>query len=358
MRLKSSMTTLTEVSYYTRKFLPFGILAFIILFIMFYAVKLLFMTLFGFRGPQKVYTNTVFGKIKKPQVKVASPPAGLKFTLDTIEGRPVTATQAAKVYFLPPQAARFGYREKIYLVAKTLGFDTALIKHKLIDTEASFVDSKQKLAIDITNFNFQYQYSFEKDPAVFTKTVIPSKNEIENKAINFLKTVGRYPEELSKGKTNIIYLRYNPQTKGFTFFPRPTADVNAAEVDFYRPDVDGLSSVSPSYFNSQHFVIMTFYDSGTFKVLKAQIKFFEKSEEQVGTYPVKSGETAWQELQAGGGMIISFPGQKSEVTIKNMFMGYLDPDFYQDYLQPVYVFLGESNFVAYVSAVDNSYFTE
>jgi len=34
---------------------------------------------------------------------------------------------------------------------------------------------------------------------------------------------------------------------------------------------------------------------------------------------------------------------------------YLDPDFYQPYLQPVYLFLGEDQFVAYVPAVSTNH---
>ena len=38
-----------------------------------------------------------------------------------------------------------------------------------------------------------------------------------------------------------------------------------------------------------------------------------------------------------------------------MFMGYYDPDIYQGYLEPVYVFLGTDNFVAFVPAVIDEY---
>jgi hypothetical protein len=38
-----------------------------------------------------------------------------------------------------------------------------------------------------------------------------------------------------------------------------------------------------------------------------------------------------------------------------MFFGYLDPDTEQDYLEPVYIFLGDNNFVAYVAGIDDKY---
>ena len=59
-----------------------------------------------------IYTNEIFGKVSLPEIPGSSSSAGLKFTLDTIEGQPVTATDTAKVYFLPPYNPRFGYSEK------------------------------------------------------------------------------------------------------------------------------------------------------------------------------------------------------------------------------------------------------
>ncbi len=348
--------TLTELSYYSRKFLPFFVLFFLVFLVLFYTVKLFFIYLQATK-PKSVYLNPVFGKIKKPLIDQASESANINFILDTIEGTPVTATEAAQIYFLPPSITRFGYREKIFLMAKNLGFDTTKAKYKLLnDKEAVFDDGKQKLTVDITNFNFSYEYDVRKQKQIFTNVIIPSKNEIENKAINFMKTMGRYPDELTKGKTNLIFLNYNPLSN-VLYVPTTSEGANVVEIDFYREDIGQFPVVAPKYFNSQNFIIMTFYEGG-FKVLKAQIHFFEKSADQSGIYPIKSGETAWGELVAGKGVIISLPPDQKEAVIKKMFMAYLDQDIYQDYLQPVYVFLGDGNFVAYVPAIRSDYLSD
>lgn len=348
--------TLTELSYYSRKLLPFVIIFSIVFMAFFYMIKLLFVYLGGTKKAG-VYTNTAFGKIKKPFVKDASSSASFSFTLDTVEGEPVTATDAAKIFFLPPSATRFGYREKIYLMAKVFGFNTEFVKHKLVDKEANFSDLYQNLNIDITNFNFSYKYKFEKNPGLFTNTTIPEKSVAENKAIDFLKSVSRYPDELSKGKLNTIFLSYNPQTDEFSVSKRPQ-EANMIEVDFYRPDIEGtpqnIPIVSPKYFNSQNYVLMVFQDKD-YKILKAQVRFFEKSNEQVGVYPLKDGNLAWSQLKKGKGIVAQTPKNQGPIIIKKMFMGYLDPDIYQDYLAPVYVFLGENNFVSYIPAVKDDY---
>ena len=344
--------TLTELSYYSRKFLPFGIIGFLLLLIFFYIIKILILL---YTPPQKstVTINPIFQNIPPPKVENATNSAGMSFILDTIEGKPITATAAAQVFFLPQTVTRLNYRQNIYLMAKTFGFDTEIIKHRLEGKTAIFSDSQKRLEIDVTNYNFFYDYQFASQSSLFQETVIPSPKEIENKAIDFLKSVNRYPDELSLGRINILYFYYQPDLNTFSIVEKPQL-ANVVEVDFFRPNLGDFSFISPKFPNSHNFVLMVFYPD-SFKVLRAQIKFFEKSADQVGIYPVKSGDLAWEELTKGKGIILANPKNQKDVTIKSMVFSYLDPDFYQPYLQPVYLFIGEDNFAAYVPAVSSDY---
>ena len=347
--------TLTELSYNVRKSFPFIIIFFLVFMILFYSVKLLFLYL-GMNQPlPSVGTDTKFGKIKAPDIVGTKAEAGTNYILDTIEGQPTTATSAANVYLIPPVTTQLNYREKVYLIAKMLGFNTETAKYTLSSRTAIFSDDKQRVNIDVANFNFDYEYSYAKDPLVFTNTRIPPNKEIEEKARDFLKSVGRYPNELSTGKVNIVYHNYNA-TANTLFVTKNPSEANVVEVDFYRPDINESPVVSPKYFTSQNYVIMAFKES-SFKVIKARVEFFEKSDDQVGIYPLKSGDTAFNDLKAGNAFIVS--GEKtSPVTLKKMFLGYYDPDTYQNYLQPVYVFLGENDFVAYVPAIEKDWLEE
>ncbi|MBI2051779.1 hypothetical protein HYT33_03395 [Candidatus Roizmanbacteria bacterium] len=226
--------TLTDFSYYVRRFYPFVIVGIIIFLIIFYLVKLSFLYLETIK-PYTPYTNPAFGKIKRPYLAIASSSAGLRFTLDTIEGQPVTATDTAKVFFLPPPHAQFGYIEKIYLIAQNFGFNTELAKHKLVVDQAIFSEKNQKLIIDVRNFNFNYRYFFEVKPDLFDSVVTPQSQDSENKAIDFLKSIGGYPDEFAQGKTNIIFLQYNPKGKTIAVL-KNNLNANLVEVDFYRPD--------------------------------------------------------------------------------------------------------------------------
>jgi hypothetical protein len=342
---------LTEFSYYFRKYLPFIVLFFLIFLIFFYSIKLALVYLDS-NKTSVVYTHEIFGKIDPPVIEHATSSADFKFTLDTIEGTPVTATDTARVFFLPKLNPRFGYSEKIYLMAKNFGFDTTIVKHKLNDKIATFTDSEKTLTIDISNFNFKFDRKVNNNLFSTVPLTIPSQTEIQNKAVDFFKKIGRYPDELAKGTTNIIYLKYNPGNQNFVNVDSRN-QAQLVEVDFFRPDVDGFSVVTPRFFNSQNYVVMVFQGS-EYQVIKSQIAFFEKSEEQVGVYPVKTGTQAWEELNNGQGLIVAGTQGQKNIVIKSMNKGnivYLDPDVYQNYLQPVYEFLGDGNFAAYVPAV-------
>lgn len=342
--------TLTELSYYFRKSLPYFILFCIISLIFFFSIKLTLIYL-EFNKTAITYTNPIFGKISPPEIPQSTTSAGLKFTLDTIEGQPKTATDAAKVFFLPQYNPRFGYSEKIYLIAKSFGFDTEVVKHQLVGKTATFTDAEKTLTIDISNFNYKFDRKVNNELFSSPQLTIPTKTVIENKAVDFLKKIGRYPDELGKGTVNVIYLKHNPGNENFVVVEK-SSQAQLVEVDFQRPNIDNFDTVTPRFFTSQNYVIMLF-EGSDYTVIKSQIAFFEKSEEQVGAYRVKTGEEAWSELNSGLGFVVAGTQGQKNIVIKSMKLGYFDPDIYQNYLQPVYVFLGEGNFVGYVPAVKN-----
>lgn len=344
--------TLTELSYYSRRFAPFGVLLFLVFLLFYYAIRLLFVFV-DVKKPTTLRLDTKFGKINEIQIPETTPSSGLTFTLDTVEGAPVTASAAARVIFIPPTSTSFGYREKIILMAKNLGFDTDSVEYKLTDREAVFDDGKQKFSVDISNFNFTYEYFFDQEPEIFGNTREIERSDGESRAIDFLRSLGSYPDELTMGKTNTVFMYYNPEDR--TISPlEASANSNMVEVDFYRPEIDTVPIVTSKYFNSQNFVVLTDTERGI-KVLRAQVRFFEKSDSQVGIYPLKTGKQAYDALTAGRGFVVSNPVKDTNITIRRMFLGYYDPDLYLEYLQPVYVFLGDNNFVAYVSAVSDEY---
>jgi len=247
--------SLTDLSYYVRKFAPFAMFAFVVVLIVFYLFKLLFL-LFSLNQPKVVNINPIFKEIKPLFLKKdATTSAGFTFTLDTVEGRPVTATESAQVFLFPPSKFQFDYLPKVYLMAKMLGFDTEVVKHKLIDNEAVFQDGVQRLAIDINTYNFRYDYDFRKDSGLVESATKPDSESSKNTAINFLRSIDKYPDELARGDITLINMFYDKTSSsaGVVTDPRES---NMIEVDFYRQKVDEYLPMSPTYINSQNYVMI------------------------------------------------------------------------------------------------------
>lgn len=348
--------SLTELSYYIRRFSPIVILGAILFFLLFLILKLALQTITS-RPVVKPFVPT-FGQLDPIEfsVKVDYPP-NPQFVIDNIEGRPITSTASANIFYIPEAPTRFGYVQNITLMAKALGFDTEIDKYTLETTQATFQNLKQTLTIDIRNFNFTFESDYTQEPELFANPLIPVEDAIIEDAKEFLRRMDRYPEELAQGSTHVIYLHFEPGNKEFTVVDTPQ-EANVVEVDFFLKDINGLPAVAPKYFNSQNYVVMAFSPEGrsgyTNRIIKAQIQHFPS--EVVGyQYPVKSGDIAWKELQEGKAAIVSAGVNSNKITIRQMFLAYYISDTYQQYLQPVYVFLGDNNFAAYVQAVDNMY---
>ena len=354
--------TLTEASYYFRKYLPFAVAGFLILLIVFYIFKLLFIYIASLDKKQTIVLKEIEGiegfKLEKPQFlsNTVTDSQGIKFTLDTPEGSPIEASEAATVYYVPPTSGKIVNKSKAESMAAQARFGFAKTMQKKVDSKNNkyiFSDTMRKLEIDLTNFNFTYKYEMKKDENLFAKVKMTSETDTKNRAIEFLKSMGKYPEELAQGQINVIYIDYDQATDTSTIVKR-SQDANMIEVDFFRADFGDTQIATPTFFNSQNYIMLVPQETD-YQLVAAQVNFFEKSTDLTGTYALKTGAEAWEELTAGNGDVVYNQGNKTSIIIRKMQLRYYDPDVYQQTIQPVFVFLGD-NFAAYVPALKESYY--
>ena len=347
--------TLTGVSNAIKKYGPYVVLGILSFFILYYSIKIGIIIYKAQKEPEVIY-NPIFGVIKKPTIKNSSNSAGLKFSIDTIEGKPVTTTASANIYFIPIPETKFGYRNRLFFMAQNFGIIDPISKYKLIDKNAEFTDEFQKLEIDIRNLNFSYEYFYQNEPELFDDTVIPTNEEAEKEAIEFLNTIDKYPIEFKDAKIQVKFYFFNKEKKTITQVKR-NLDANIVKVYFTRPEVDSTTFVSKDYPDSHNFVSMIPL-RGEYKIISAQIKYFDRSTEHFGIYPIKAADEAYKELKKGKGIVTKNLSDLKKITIKKLFIAYFDPDDYEEYFQPVYVFQGNGDFAAFVPAITNEYLSD
>jgi hypothetical protein len=344
--------TLSEFSYSVRKFGPFAV-AGLVIFIIFYLLITAIISAISNR-PVIVEYQPPYG-ILEPIVfsRSIDYPPQFTFTMENLEGRPVTATASALVYPIPTSRVRFGYQQTIGYMARAVGIDTEQVAYTVNDLAAIYNDGVRKLTINITDYNFLFETDYNQIVDVFSTATIPDENTIREEARSFMRQMNKYNSSFAKGRDNIIYFRYEPATQSFTEVKDP-ADANVVEVDFFPPDAGAYPNVTPKHFNSQNYVTFVFRPEGNV-IIKAQVSHFFKDIANGGAYPLKSGDQAFQELLDKKGVIVSSAKGTTDIVIRDMYVGYYDPEDYQPFYMPVYVFLGDEGFVGYVSAIDDRY---
>ena len=348
--------TLTELTYYVRKIFPLAVLGFILLFIFYIIYKIAELTS---PPPQVAVVPTptpAFGLITEPKFEnTPKSPANKEYFLDTVSGVPETATASAKIAFIPLLTANFGFKEKASILAKELGFDEVTQETKLTDNLYTIVDKAKRLEFEVNTFNYTYTQDITSETKqVFAGAIMPSADIIKSKALDLMRKLSRYPEEVSQSTQTITYFAYK-EASGSASTAEVVQDpgsANMVEVDFFPPKFNNFESVTPKYFTSPNYIVFVPQKNDKDVVMRAQIKVYEASKAQVSSYPLKSGDDAFAELTSGNGYLIAgnIDGLQ-RVNIKRMYTAYLYPDYYTQYLTPVYVFTGDNGFVAYVPAV-------
>lgn len=346
------MATLTEVAYYTRRSLKWG--SFLILFlIVFRWAWNGFWTYWLAKHPPPPPPPTVaFGKL--PQLKFPDQTRGsLTFKLETVTGATPDLGDRAHVFFMPAKRANLLALERATNQATRLGF--TLPPAKLTDTLYRWTNSTPlptNLDLDIIYGHFTLTASWQQDPTLLDAAHLPSSTQAVIEAQDYLADTGLLPEDLKTGRTQVSFLRSS--TGNFV----PALSLSESEfvqVDLFRKDLDAGKVYTATPAAGLVRLIFSGNTNTGKRIVSLTYNYFPVNYDQSATYPLKSSTTAWDELKSGQGFIATPPTTGTEAVIRRVSLGFYDSPKPQTFLQPVYVFAGDNNFVAYVPAVDSKW---
>jgi hypothetical protein len=139
----------------------------------------------------------------------------------------------------------------------------------------------------------------------------------------------------------------------------PTTSLSSADavgVTFNRPEIDNFPVVSPDPQRGLISVILSGNSDSKKKILEARYFYTAIDLENFATYPVISASDAFERLKSGRALYASLPTPvPSAITIRKVYIAYLDPYPPQSYLAPVLVFSDEKGFMAYVPLVSSDW---
>ena len=359
------MATLTETAYYSRRtvnILVVGIIGFVVLKLMFNAGVAVWIILFP---PPPLPPNVAFGVLPFPNMAPAvqsSASAQASYSLETIGGGLPKFPVSVKVYSLPQRVVSFGDYDKMIIAAKTLGFLTLPQRVQNKGNIWLFGDGTnpfRHLEYDATTGNFHLYYDFAYDKDLFVRRNFSTKEKIISEAKSYMSSAGLAVDEFEGGDQVLSFFKFEVDhlTPTETF-----ADADMVTVGFRRPNIIQEKNSYPviSADLKQNLVSISFTGNPNKvkRVIEVRYYYSRLDIENFATYPAISSLAAYEVLKNGGAFVTSLSwaqDQNRQISIRKVYMAYLDPFPNQGFIQPVAVFSDEKGFMAYVPVVSENW---
>lgn len=346
------MTSLTEISIATRKLFVWLIIAFIAYLFLRFLVGIIISNL-PRPAPVIEPPNALFNKIPNPAFpNIASSSSGMIFVLENIEGKPPETTSSARVYSMPKKMPSFLTNERATDFATKLGFtaDPEIVSSFFF----RFIDPKNNLRtieLDGVNLNFILKYDYLQNIELFNhQQVIKVDNSI-SEVKNYLQSNSLFDASVLQGKVTTQLLYFDTASKKFSPVNN-LSSANALRINFFRQDLDGWKIIPPGFNESFNYVIYVPSLDTTNNILEIQYTFWPIDINNFGTYPLRNAVSAWQDLIDGYAYVVNMGrNTPDKIVIRNIYLAYYDSEKPQSFLQPIYVFEGDNDFVAYLPAV-------
>jgi hypothetical protein len=357
------MATLTEASVTARKVIKFGLIGFVGITILWYLGTAL-LAYYQSINPAPLPSPTVdFGQL--PKINFPESQTRPKLILELPTGSIPTFVDRMRVYSQPIKRSTFTDAEKAIETAAALGF---LFKPEQ-KTASNYVFTNQDqlssiLDMNIVNGHFVLSRQWQNNPALASMASFSSEKAVIMDTENYLSRVGLLSSDII-GAEKATYLKDDGGKLGSAL---SLSEAHFVQLDLFRKNLDETDLVNkskeviasyPFYRPSPGKGLLRVIVSGS-KTLSDKVISLENGYNKIdyavsGTYPIKTGSEAWAELEKGGGFVFSGDSGQLEMKIRRVFLGYFDADTSTGYAMPIYIFLGDQGFTAYVSAVNDQW---
>jgi len=352
------MANLTETAHYTRQTLKFGSIA-LVFFLILRAIVLAGITYWKKMNPPPPPPPTVsFGKL--PAIRFPDTGTNPPFypRLETIDNQLPKFPNIAHVYFIPQQTSyNLFTEERTKSWAKRIGFPSEPAKtddYNFIYKTQGIPQTTLKLSVLTGNFSLKYDY--QNDLTLVGLKNPPNKDQAIAEAKRFLQQADSLSADLNNGSPEVIFLKFIPPTlePAIAF-----SEADLALVNFFRANLGGQRVMPPHPQKSLVSVLISGSDNQQKRILEVNYTHYPINESTFATYPLKTIEKAWEEFQKNQVYLANF-GQNfdGQVVIRKIYLAYFDPPDDQKFVQPIFVFEGDRDFIGYVTALDPTFIGE
>lgn len=348
------MASLTQTSIIARRIIRYSIYTIVVFVILRFSYQVAVGIYKRIVPPPPEPPNPIFNKLPKISFPEKETPKNLTYTLELAEGKLPTLATKAEVFSMPQIQTSIGVVDEAKNKASLLGFNPQ--GKVLVETIPNVyvfqkTNSPSNLTMNIITKVFSISYNLAEDPSVLTG-IPPDPQSAISQVREYLNSAQLLPEDLKDGPAVYEFLR----TEEGKFIPAESlSESQIIKVNLFRKGLGGknLPSVTPKMPQAN----VWFMISGKGQIIAAEYHYFPINLKDVGIYPLKTAEAAFEELKAGKGYIANEGNNpQGNIVIRKVYLAYYDAAQYSEYYQPVIVFEGDNSFFAFVPAVTDEYY--
>lgn len=343
------MATLTESAKVAKTTIKFGVVLLVVLMV----GRVLLTGLLGiYRSlvPPPIAAATVgFGKLPAINFPETSG-SELSYVLETVGNEIPSFGPNAKVFFISKSRVSLLGLDRGKKQAASLGFvfEPEQISGTLYRwTKSSPLPST--LELDYTSGVFNLEVRWQTNPNFLSSRLLPNELQAISETRTFLKNAGSLPIDMANGEIKATFLKFSGGQMTETL---SLSQADFIRVDMFRQPVDDLSILPTDPKKGVARVLISGSRTQGQRIVSAEYRHTRVEYEQFHTYPLISGTVAWEKLKVGEGLVASNPSENNRVVVRKIKLAYFDSLDDQSYLQPIYVFEGDNDFVGYVPAID------
>lgn len=351
---KSSGPNLTNINYFGRLFVKYG-LAFLVFLMVGRVLLNAFVAYWKATHPEPPPPPTVgFGvlpSLKFPMQDENDKPQS--YSLEMAYGLQ-EITDRAKVFLITKSTANLLADERVKAIAANYGF--IFTPETIADETYRFTKNtplEMGLEISSVDFTFSLQSNFLSRPDLLTSGgKLPEEFEAVDRVKKFIKSADLMGTDLASASGKVTFLRSIGGELKTAF---SLSEANFLQVDLNRNPIDQMYKI---YTDGGEKGIISAKLTAAFSANNSVVEmdYFYRQVDYLNfeTYPLRTLKSAWNLVQAGDAYIIN--GQNvGEAIIREVELAYYDSFEEQRYLQPIYVFKGDNDFMAFVPAVSANY---
>lgn len=345
------MSSLTYTAYVSRNIIKYGGFGLVAVAIL-WSISVTLIKAYTLAHP-KYYAPTVrYGALPKvvfPEKQFEKKNFTFEFTNDKI---PSFGDQA-KVYIIYRSSTKILALEEAKKVATQFGFNNDPTEVAEGVYEFKNEKNNKTLTINVLEGDFKLRYPYLEDGSILRTKNVPNRENAIQEATTFLQSGNKYTDDLKNGDKKISYWKI---ADGSLKAVSAQSEANVVRVDFYRQKLeDKWEITSPPTGEASVSIFISGADNiGGEQIIEANFKYANIDRESFSTYPIKTVEEAIENLKAGN-YWPSSDVSSTETTIREVTLAYYEPVTLTQYVQPIYIFKGDNNFIAFVPAVTDKY---